>query len=524
MGERFGAIGRMIGADRSLRRALPGSAQRRAAAAADAETAAASPLPRAARRRATVGLLIATAMQAFDATIANVALPQLERSLGVGIGLGIWVMTSYLCASAVSAVLTGWLRRRLGPRPVLTGAVAAFVLASLLCATAASAGQLILFRLAQGAAAGVIQPLAQAIMLDIYPKRDFGRMLAVMGATIMAGPMLGPLLGGVITDFSSWRWIFLLNVPLGMIAAVGLRQIPAVAEPSETAPIDGIGLLLLVAGVGGLQLALERSIGRLWAPTLETVAAAAVAVVALAAIALRSRRSRFTLLRLSVLKNFNFAAAAAYNFMAGALLFTTIVFLPALSEGPLGLDATQAGLIIFPRGAATMATMLAVRWLINRIDHRVLLGCGLALAAIAVGLMAELPSSEIGPWLALWSTVQGVGFGLMFTPLSTLAFSTLLTELRTDAAGLYNLMRQLGCAAGVAVMTAFLQTRIEAEFAKFTAAVPGAGAAPGALLTAAKLAAYLGSFRVLGIVTALLIPGLLLFRRVPPAAGGSAGS
>ncbi|MGH7058857.1 MAG: DHA2 family efflux MFS transporter permease subunit [Stellaceae bacterium] len=479
-------------------------------------------LPRPARRRATFGLLIATAMQALDATIANVALPQLARSLGIGFDLAIWVMTSYLCASAVTAVMTGWLRRRHGARPILIGAVAVFLLASLMCAISTSAAELIASRLIQGAAAGIIQPLAQAIMLDIYPKRDFGRMLAILGATLMAGPMLGPLLGGAITDLSSWRWIFILNLPLGVVAVAGLRQIPSQADPAESASIDGIGIVLLVAGVGALQLGLERSIGRLWPPPPETIVAIGVAAVALSAIALRSRRARFTLLRLAVLRNLNFAAAAACNFMIGALLFTTIVFLPALSEGPLGYDATDAGLIIFPRGAATMATMLAVRWLINRVDHRVLLGCGLVLAAAALGTMAELPQAGAGPWLALWSSVQGVGVGLVFTPLSTLAFSTLAPELRTDAAGLYNLMRQLGCAAGVAAMTGFLQTRIDIGLVKAAGAAPGIGEASGALLDAAKLAAYASSFRVLAVVTALMLPAIFLFRPLRREAAGEA--
>jgi len=316
------------------------------------------------RRQATTALMIATAMQAFDTTIANVALPQLEESLGGGIEVGSWVMTSYLCASAIMAILTGWLRRRCGAQPLFVSSIGLFIVASGLCSLAPSAAALIQFRVVQGAAAGVIQPLAQAILLDIYPQRDHGRMLAIWGATIMAGPILGPVLGGVIADLTSWRWIFALNFPLGALAILGLGQVPTTIERTVKAPIDVIGLVLLIVGVGSLQLALERRVGRTWPLSAETAVAAAVAVLALAAIAIRNLRSQFTLFRFQVFANLNFSAAAFYNFLIGALLFTTIVFLPALSEGPLGYDATRAGLALSPRGIGTMATMLAIHYLI----------------------------------------------------------------------------------------------------------------------------------------------------------------
>ena len=471
-------------------------------------------LSRSGRRQATIALMIATALQAFDATIANVALPQLERNLGGGIDLGSWVMTSYLCASAVMAILTGWLRRRWGPRPVFTAAIGLFIAASSLCAIAPSADALILFRLIQGAAAGIIQPLSQAIILDIYPKHQHGRMLALWGATIMAGPMLGPLLGGVITDLASWRWIFAINAPIGGIALFGLGAVSACADADGGGSIDGFGMALLTIAIGSLQLALQRSIGGIWPPAPETIGAAGAAVLAFALIAVQSRRSRFLLFRFDVFRDLNFALAAAFNVMIGAMLFTTIVFVPALSEGPLGWDATQAGLAIAPRGVGTMATMLAVRYLIDRIDHRVLLTVGLVTTAGALELMSRVSPQGAELWLAATSAVQGIGVGLLFTPLSTLAFSTILPELRTDAAGVFNLSRQLGCAAGVAAMTALLQVRIR-SFLYTLHLHPGlVGAAPARALEAATFAAYAGSFRILVIVTVALIPGIFLFRSV----------
>jgi MFS transporter, DHA2 family, multidrug resistance protein len=482
-------------------------------------SADATMLSASSRRQAAVALMIATAMQAFDSTIANVALPQLEQSLGGGIDLGSWVMTSYLCASAVMATLTGWFRRRYGARQPLAGAIAVFVLASLLCSIAPNPPGLLVSRMIQGAAAGIIQPLAQAILLDIYPKRYHGRMLAIWGATVMAGPILGPVLGGIITDLASWRWIFVLNVPLGMIAILGLGQVPATGEPSHKAKIDRLGILLLVVGVGSLQLSLERSIGQTWPPSAEIFVEAVIGVLALSAIAVRSIRSPFSLLKFEVFQDINFTTSVFYNFIVGALLFTTIVFLPALGEGPLGYNATWAGLTISPRGIGTMTTMLAVGYLIDKIDHRALLVTGMLITAAAFELISRMPAEGSETWLAGASAIQGIGVGLLFTPLSTLAFSSLAAELRTDAAGVYSLLRQLGCATGVAAMTAMLQARIHTNYAAIADHPALAAGSPSHWLDLATFGAYTGCFGLMAIIALVIIPGVFLFQvqRASPA-------
>ena len=461
--------------------------------------------------------MIATAMQAFDSTIANVALPQLERSLGGGIDLGSWVMTSYLCASAVMATLTGWFRRRYGARQAFGGAIVLFVFTSLLCSISPSQTALISSRLGQGAAAGIIQPLAQAILLDLYPKQHHGRLLAIWGATIMAGPIMGPVLGGVITDIASWRWIFVLNIPLGMIAILGLGQVPTSSEQQKgNARIDSLGIVLLVVGVGSLQLSLERSIVQSWPPSAEVIIEAIVAALAFGAIAIRSIRVRFSLFRFEVFKDINFTTSIFYNFIVGALVFTTIVFLPALSEGPLGYDATRAGLAISPRGIGTMAMMLAVGYLIDKIDHRALLVTGMLITAGAFELISQMPPDRSGAWLVGASAIQGVGVGLLFTPLSTLAYSSLAAELRTDAAGVYSLLRQLGCATGVAAMTALLQARIRTNYVAIVdQPVLGAGS-PSHLLDLATFGAYTGCFRIMAVITVVIIPGVFLFHVLRP--------
>jgi MFS transporter, DHA2 family, multidrug resistance protein len=464
------------------------------------------------RRQAAVALMIATAMQAFDSTIANVALPQLERSFGAGIDLGSWVMTSYLCASAVMATLTGWFRRQYGARQSFGGAIALFVFISLLCSIAPSRTTLILFRLFQGAAAGIIQPLAQAILLDIYPKRDHGRMLAIWGSVIMAGPILGPALGGIITDLVSWRWIFVINLPLGVLAALGLRGVPPSLRVTGSATIDAIGIFLLVICVGALQLSLQRSIGYRSLSSFEIIAEASVAIFALIALAIRIRKFHFSLVRVEIFKDMNFLTSTFYMFMIGAFLFATIVFLPALTQGTLGYNATFAGLMISPRGVGTMATMLVVGYLIDKIDHRVLLVAGMVITAGAFELISQMTADRSASSLAGASAIQGIGVGLLFTPLSTLAFSSLAAELRTDAAGVYSLLRQLGCATGVAAMTVLLQARIDTNYvAMINQHAFGAGS-PSHLLDQATFDAYTGCFRIMAFITVMTIPGVFLFR------------
>lgn len=341
-------------------------------------------------------------------------------------------------------------------------------------------------------------------------------MLAIWGATIMAGPMLGPLLGGVITDVASWRWIFALNVPLGAVALVGLSSVPSSTEPVTGDRVDHWGIVMLVIATGSLQLALQRSIGQIWPPAPETLGAAAAAVCAGALIALRASRGRFALFRFDVFRDTDFTIAALYTFLVGAILFTTIVFIPALAEGPFAWSATDAGLAISPRGIGTMAMMLAMRYVIDHLDYRALLTIGLLITAGALELMAQVPSHGGGVWLAATGAAQGIGIGLVFTPLSTIAFSSLAAELRTDAAGLYNLARQLGCATGVAAMTAVLQARIHSHLKSFHPA-EGIVSSSQQAHSLASFAAYTDCFRLLAIITLMMVPGVLLFRMVRPS-------
>jgi MFS transporter, DHA2 family, multidrug resistance protein len=469
------------------------------------------------RRRATIALMIASAMQAADATIVNVALPPLETSFGGGVELGALVMTSYLCATAVMAPLTGLLRRRYGAQQLFPAGIGVFVAASLLCAGAPSAAALIVFRILQGAAGGLLLPLAQAILLDIHPQERHGRMLAAWGATVMVGPILGPALGGVITDLASWRWVFVVNLPVGVAAIWGMRGVLPRFEGRRDVGVDAFSVILLIVGVGALQLCLLRAVGRSWVTSPELPGEALTALLAFAVVTIRARTADFRVIRPDVFADVNFAAAAFFNFMTSALLFTTIVFVPALAEGTLGYNATIAGLTIVPRGILMLLMMLVVGQLIEKVGYRVLLLCGLVFTMAGLTVLSEVEPAGAITWMVAGSTLQALGAGMLFTPLSALAFASLPMEVRTDAAGLYSLSRQLGCASGVALMNAVLRTNVAGNLAA-SAATPG-GTLPFAALApiaAATLQAYAQCFHAMAIAVLAIAPGIVLFRYVRP--------
>jgi DHA2 family multidrug resistance protein len=469
-------------------------------------------LPRPADRYvATAGLMIATAMQAADALIVNVALPRVEADLGGGPALGAWVLMAYLCASAVVAPLTGWLRRRYGARRLFPLAIWAFVAASLLCSAAPTAAMMIIARVLQGAGGGVIHPLSQAILLDIHPKERHGRMLAIWGSALMVGPILAPLIGGLITDLASWRWVFAINLPLGLLSIWSLRRVRSVAETSRDLTIDGFGIVLLMAGVGALQLCLQRGAGQAWFHSPEITGEAAIAALCLALLALRARRSGFAVLRTEVFSDRNFATATFYNFMLSALLFSSVVFVPLLAEGPLGFPATLAGALIVPRAVLMTVIILCIGQIIGRVDMRILLASGWLMMAAGLAILSTIRIGNGAVWIITGSVIQAAGAGMLYTPISTLAFSTLTPDLRTDATGLFSLLRQLAYASGVALMTAILQQRVQFNLARL-------GALPHAVDTA-TLAAYADCFRMMAVTALVVVPGIFLFRIAPrPAA------
>jgi DHA2 family multidrug resistance protein len=460
---------------------------------------------------ATTGLMMATALQAADALIVNVALPQLERDLGGGLSLGAWVMTSYLCATAVAAPLTAWARRHYGTKTLFRGAVIGFIVTSLMCAFAPSVGVIILFRILQGAAGGVILPLVQAILLDIYPRNRHGRVLGILGAVFMLGPIVGPLLGGIVTDLASWRAVFWINLPLGLLILAITRNLRYPEGPKQQQAVDVLAMLLLIVTIGALQLALERSVGRSWLQSPELIGEAAACVLAFSVMLLRGRNSGFSVFKPEIFRDINFSVAAFYNFMTSGLVFVVIVFLPALGEGPLGYSATLAGFTIVPRAILLMLMLAAMGELVGKIDYRILLSAGWVMMGAGCAILARIQPVDGLIWLIVGSTIQSAGAGLLFTPHTTLAYSTLAPALRTDASGLFSLLRQLGYASGVALMAAVLRARIDINL--FGSTMPaGSAAPPPEAVNLATLQAYRDCFTILALAALAVVPGIFLFR------------
>jgi DHA2 family multidrug resistance protein len=380
---------------------------------------------------------------------------------------------------------------------------------------------MIAVRVLQGAAGGIILPLAQALLLDLYPQERHARVLAIWGAVLMTGPVLGPPLGGILTDLASWRAVFVINLPLGLLIIAAVRRLEQQENSATGRAIDGLGILLLMVAVGALQLCLERGVGRSWLNSPELLTEAAVACTASAVMAFRAWRFGFSVFRPDVFRDVNFAVASFYNFLTSGMVFVVVVFLPALSEGPLGYTATLAGLTIMPRAVLLMLMMLVVGELVGRIHYRILLSIGWVFMASGFALLSQVRAADGLIWMIIGSTVQAIGAGLLFTPHSTLAFSTLGPDLRTEASGLYSLLRQLGFASSVALMTAVLRTRIDINLLGMTAMLPmSADGSPSVdAVNTATLQAYRQCFMMLSVAALLVMPGVFLFRFKDAKAG-----
>jgi len=493
----------------------------------------------------TISIMLATIIQALDGTIANVALPHMQGNLSASQDQITWVLTSFIVASAITMPLTGWLCDRFGRKSVFLASIAGFTLASVLCGISGSLVQIVLARFIQGVFGAALVPLSQAVLLDINPRHKHGSAMAVWGMGVMIGPILGPTLGGWLTDAYDWRWVFFINVPVGALALYGAwRYIPN-PPAARRMRFDMFGFITLSLAIGALQMLLDRGEQNDWFASRETWIEAVVLTLSFAYFAAHTalRPAGQSFLDYRLLKNSNYVTGLVFIAIVGMVLFATRALTPSMLQGLMGYPAATAGLVTAPSGLGTMLAMLVVGRLVGRVDVRYLLAVGFGLTALSLWQMSRytlvLSQSDI-----VWpGVVQGIGLGLVFVPLSTATFSTLAPEVRADGTAIYSLVRNIGSSIGIALVQAFLTRNVQIAHASITEHInianPALQAAAGqalyttggagtALLNAeitrqATMVAYVDDFWMMFLMTLLIIPLLLLMRPTHSRDSGPAG-
>jgi len=492
------------------------------------------PLPRGERLIVTIGVMMAVLLQVLDTTIANVALPHMQASLSATQDTINWVLTSYIVSSAIALPISGWLADRVGRKRLLLISVVGFTIASVLCATATSLTEMVIFRAFQGVSGAFIVPLAQATLFDINPREKHGQAMALFGGGVMIGPILGPVLGGWLTDNYNWRWVFLVNLPVGIICTlVMLRFMPKTETHSRK--FDMFGFALLALALGGLQLFLDRGEQEDWLSSWEIRIELGLAIAASWMFVVHMATAKHPLFDRAMFKDRNFATGLVFMAVTGVLLLAGLALLPPLLQSMYGYSVLQSGFLTAPRGVGTLISMLLAGRLTGKIDARLLVGLGVVLMGVSLYMMTGFAIEQPSTPVIMSGLVQGLGLGLIFVPLQSLAFETLAPRMRTTGAALLNLSRNIGGSIGISVVSTQLvrmtqvahadlarniteQTIPTADPTVLQTVFPVAGPAALAYINMminkqALFIAYLDDFKLMMIVTFAVLPLLLLMKR-----------
>jgi DHA2 family multidrug resistance protein len=479
----------------------------------------------------TMSIMLATVMQVLDTTIANVALPSMTGDLGASADTINWVLTSYIVAAAIMTPVTGWLSDRFGRKELFLAAIVGFTVMSMLCGMAWSLESMVLFRLLQGVFGAAIVPLSQTFLLDINPKERHGSAMALWGAGIMVGPIIGPTLGGWLTESFNWRWVFFINLPVGIIALLGcLAYLPAVAK--RLRGFDFFGFAMLSLGVGALQMMLDRGAEVDWFSAMEIWIYLGLALTGIWVFGVHMLTTEHPFIDPKIFADRNFVTGLVFIFVVGIILLASLALLPPMLSRIFGYPTITTGLVMAPRGVGTMISMIIVGRIIHRFDPRYLVVLGLLLTAYSLYVMTDF-TPQMDTYLIIETgIVQGLGLGLVFVPLSTVAFATLDPRFRTDATSLFSLVRNLGSSIGISVVTVVLTRNIQINHAELSAgltpfnqalveAMPSAASGdPASLMRLdglvniqAAMISYINDFKLMMIVTLCAIPLALLLRK-----------
>lgn len=493
-----------------------------------------------------ISVMLATFMEVLDTAVANVSLPHIAGSLSATPEEATWVLTSYLVSNAIVLPMTAWLGSQFGRKRFLIACIVVFTLASALCGAATSLGMLVMARILQGAGGGALQPIAQAVLMESFPPARRGTAMAAFAMGVIVAPILGPTLGGWITDNYSWRWVFYINLPVGAVAILmthAFIEDPPYIRAARQRRVDYLGFGLMVAFLGTLQLVLDRGQEVDWFAAPWVRWCALISAAGFAAFVARELATDAPLVNLRVLADRNFAIGTALITVLGVVLYGTTALLPLFLQTLLGYPALQSGLAVSPRGLGALTASILVGRLIGRIDSRLLIGAGFGLAA-GSGLVYSRMNLDIAQRDVVWTSVMnGFAGPLIFVPLTTTAMGTLGREQMGQGTGIFNLMRNIGASVGIAAVTTLLtrgtqahqarlvthltpydpayQRWLEDARARLTPQVGSAAAESAALgllyrtlVKQATLLSFLDCFRMLAVMAMACLPLVLLFRRV----------
>jgi DHA2 family multidrug resistance protein len=500
---------------------------------ADASESAPRPINRPA---VTACVILAVIMQALDTTIANVALPYMQGSVSASADQINWVLTSYIVAAAIMTPPSGFLANRFGRKRVLMVAVVGFVIASVLCGIAQSLVQIVVFRLLQGFFGAALVPLGQSVLLDIYTVEERGSAMAVFGVSVMVGPVLGPVIGGWLTDHYSWRWVFYINVPLGVLAFAGISFFLRETKTSAAAKLDWLGFGSLSIAIAAMQVFLDRGAQLDWFSSFEILIEAVVCASALYIFLVHTFTAKNSFVNPRLFLDRNFSVGVLFIFIVGITYLASLALLTPYLQTLMGYPVVTAGIVMGPRGLGTMACMFLVGRLIGRIDTRLLLLIGLLLTAWAMYDMTGW-NPNVSQWtIAVTGFIQGAGLGFLFVPLTTVTFATLAPEQRADGTGLYNLSRNIGSSVGISVVSYLLTRNNQVNHATIASHVTafnhafdnstvrhalspwtasGRAALDQVIQTQASIISYIDDFKLMMILSLAAIPLVLLLRSVP---------
>ncbi|HLN10040.1 MAG TPA: DHA2 family efflux MFS transporter permease subunit [Xanthobacteraceae bacterium] len=482
----------------------------------------------------TVCSMIATLMQALDNTIANVALPYMQGTFSTTIDQITWVLTSYIVAAAIMTAPVGWLSARFGRKNFFLACVAGFTAASILCGLAETLPQMVAFRLLQGTFGAALVPLSQVTMLDLYPVEQRGTAMAIWGMGVMVGPILGPTLGGYLTDIYNWRWVFYINLPFGIVAVAGLWLFMEDTGRNSRLPFDWTGFAVLSLGIGALQLMLDRGEQLDWFGSTEIVVEAVLSLLGVYLFVVHMFTAPKPFIPPRIFRDINFVSGILVMFAMGMVLLASSALLAPYLQNLGGYSVSEAGLLMVPRGVGTMFAMLVAGRSVNRIDPRLLILAGVVMLASTMWTMSGW-TPDIGAWsLTVTTLIQGCGLGFVFIPLQVIAFATLPAELRTDGTALFSLMRNVGGAIGISITsfllaqnTQIIHARIAEHVTPFnrmlqsgaaslywnTATPPGLAALNMEVTRQAQIMAYANDFKFMFLVSLPVALLLLLMRR-----------